>query len=362
MEKPFSESGAPFFPTQDAGSAPGQRAEFLHPAFIHSQLDDYGLKPSEFRVYCHVARRDGIEGAWSSVANMARVCRLHPQTVRKALRTLTEHRLLEREVRHGETTVYRVTPLLTWQPPNRIDEKPAETDTPVSVSESTPAKPIPGHPCETNAVKGAPLEGNPEKERIHTQRADNLPSSENEAVKTAKLESIPEDFARAEYNRMEAVGWIDGCQRPIRSWTHYLKKRWGDEQKQQERKTASRSSRPGGASLYELKTQLQVIETRIKEHEAQNEDDVTDDEHKEYSELRRKRQDLRRQISNLKLGDVVTKSTTRQPGDADCWWQDDLQDVKSALHGAVLQGDQTVVARLREIIKARESMSPQSWR
>jgi len=354
MEKPFSESGAPFFSTQDAGSAPGQRAEFPRPAFIHSQLDDYGLKPSEFRVYCHITRRDGNEGAWSSVAKMARVCRLHPQTVRRVLRTLTEHRLLEREVRHGETTVYRVTPLLAWQPPNRIDEKPAETDTPVSVSESTPAKPIPGPPCETNAVKGAPLEGNPEKERIHTPRADILPSSEEEAVVAAKQESIPEDFARAEYNRMVAVGWIDGCQRPIRSWTHYLKKRWADEQKQQERKTASRSSRPGAASPYELKIQLQAIETRIKEYDAQNEDDLTGDEREECSVLRRKRQDLLRQISNLKLADGVTKSAARQPGDSDLWWQDDLKDVKAALSGALMAGNQTAAARLREIIRARE--------
>jgi len=354
MEKPFSESGAAFFSTEGAGSVPGPRAEFLRPAFIHSQLDDFGLKPSEFRVYCHVARRDGNEGAWSSVAKMARVCRLHPQTVRRALRTLTEHRLLEREVRHGETTVYRVTPLLTWQPPNRIDEKPAETDTPVSVSESTPAKPIPGHPCETNAVKGTPLEGNPEKERIHTQRADNLPSSENEAVEAAKQESIPEDFARAEYNRMVAVGWIDGCQRPIRSWAHYLKKRWGDEQKQQERKTASRSSRPGVASMYELKTQLQVIETRIKEHPGQY-DYATPDESKEYRQLSRQRQELLLQISNRKLGDVVTKSTTRQPDDLDDWWTCPMDDLRAYIFGAKQSGDERMMKRLLEISEARKN-------
>src|SRR5205809_436624 len=73
-------------------------------AFIHSRLDDYGLSASVFRVYCHIARRAGRDGsAWPSVANIARVCRLHPQTVRKALRTLTAHHLLQSETQPGRT-------------------------------------------------------------------------------------------------------------------------------------------------------------------------------------------------------------------------------------------------------------------
>jgi DNA-binding MarR family transcriptional regulator len=86
--------------------------------FVPSKLDDYGLKPTCFRVYCHIARRDGDEGAWSSVANIARVCRIHPQTARKALRFLTARAFLTRKRRPGQTTIYRLTPQSAWQPPD----------------------------------------------------------------------------------------------------------------------------------------------------------------------------------------------------------------------------------------------------
>jgi hypothetical protein len=98
---------------------------------------------------------------------IAHVCRLHPQTVRKALRLLTTHYLLLREPRDGSTTVYRLTPASAWRPPTRIDGNPSETDTPVSVSEGGPAKTIQGHPCETNVAEGNPSEGNTKKVNPH---------------------------------------------------------------------------------------------------------------------------------------------------------------------------------------------------
>lgn len=84
--------------------------------FIPSVLDEYGLKPSVFRVYCHIARRDGGEqGAWASVASIARTCQIHPQTVRKALKFLVTEEFLTRQTRRGATTIYRLTPMYMWQ-------------------------------------------------------------------------------------------------------------------------------------------------------------------------------------------------------------------------------------------------------
>src|ERR1035437_1745527 len=71
----------------------------------------------------------------------------------------------------------------------------------------------------------APTDEEHREEGEHTQRARGLPRNEVDAVEAAKLAAIPEEFARAEFNRMEAVNWLDGCQRPVRSWPHYLKKR-----------------------------------------------------------------------------------------------------------------------------------------
>jgi hypothetical protein len=47
-----------FFP--QGNSHPAQKPDSAESrVFIQAQLDDYGLKATVFRVYCHMARRDG---------------------------------------------------------------------------------------------------------------------------------------------------------------------------------------------------------------------------------------------------------------------------------------------------------------
>jgi hypothetical protein len=116
--------------------------------FVHSRLDDYGLPASVFRVYYHLARRAGSGCAWPAVAGISTACRLHPDTVRSALRLLTAHRMLLREPRPGTTTLYRLTSASAWRPPTRIDGNTDETDTPPSVSQGGPAERIQGTPLK----------------------------------------------------------------------------------------------------------------------------------------------------------------------------------------------------------------------
>ena len=73
--------------------------------FIHGNLDDLGLPPHPFRVYCHVARRGQC---FASVATIAKTCRMNPDTVRKALKSLVQEGLLTAQYRKGETTLYAV--------------------------------------------------------------------------------------------------------------------------------------------------------------------------------------------------------------------------------------------------------------
>ena len=160
--------------------------------FVHSLLDDYGLRPPEFRVYCHMARRAGRGQAWPKVAEIARVCRLHPQTVRKALHTLTAHQLLRREPRPGTTTLYRLTAASAWRPATRIDDN-AETDRPLSGS---PVKKTQGQPYETNTVKGNPLEGYPQKEIQNPLSPPKGESVNNASVSLCHAEEIYEAYPR----------------------------------------------------------------------------------------------------------------------------------------------------------------------
>jgi DNA-binding transcriptional ArsR family regulator len=186
----FSESDA---------NAPGELrrdASEFNVVFIHSLLDDYGLPAAAFRVYCHLARRDGRDGAWSAVKGIAHVCRLHPQTVRKALRLLTTHRLVSRELRCGQTTIYRLTPASAWRPPTRIDSNQPETDTPPSILQGSPANKIEGTPYETDTAKGNPSEDNPVKE-IQTPPQ----SPKGDCVKDTGSTSSTEEELYAAYPR-----------------------------------------------------------------------------------------------------------------------------------------------------------------
>ncbi len=75
-----------------------------------------------------------------------------------------------------------------------------------------------------------PVEKRFREENQTTNIERGLPRSEEEAVAAAALSGVPENFARIEFDRMQAVGWLDGTHRPVRSWSHYIKMRWNREQ------------------------------------------------------------------------------------------------------------------------------------
>ena len=131
------------------------------PIFVHSRLDDYGLSPQEFRVYCHLARRAGKGAAFPSVREIARVCQLHPQTARRCLKVLIIHRLITREERSGTTPLYRLTPPSQWQPPTHIHGDPCETNTHPSHSSTTIPKAVQATHSEIKTDEGIPLIQNP---------------------------------------------------------------------------------------------------------------------------------------------------------------------------------------------------------
>jgi hypothetical protein len=133
--------------------------------FVHSRLDELGLTPAQFRVYGHLSRRADKSGvAWPAVANIARVCRLHPKTVRAALRALIGRSMIVPTFRAGETTCYNLTSHSEWRPFFCGGGNDAQTDTAHSEAPGRPAKRIQPHHSQNDADKGNPSEGNQLKE------------------------------------------------------------------------------------------------------------------------------------------------------------------------------------------------------
>ncbi|MCC7518212.1 MAG: helix-turn-helix domain-containing protein [Verrucomicrobiae bacterium] len=129
--------------------------------FIRSELDDYILTANQFRVYAHLARRAGTDGAWPSIKSMARTCRLHGDTVRRCLRCLRQLNLVRAQARRGATTLYILTPYSDWKKP-QSKGPPSATRGALPVTGSTPPPDTEGgtpHPGEGKVSH----EGNPEK-------------------------------------------------------------------------------------------------------------------------------------------------------------------------------------------------------
>lgn len=119
------------------------------PFMVHSELDDIGLDPHEFRVYAHAVRRANARtgepanaGAYyESVTTAAKICRMSIKKYRASIHRLVSMGLLTAAERPGRTTEYRLTPKREWR--------------------VTPAEPLPkqtGVPLpETTGVENVPL-------------------------------------------------------------------------------------------------------------------------------------------------------------------------------------------------------------
>ena len=134
--------------------------------FIPAALDDYGLAPSAFRVYCHMARRAGSDGVYfESAPRCASHCGFNIKTTRAAIKELLARRLVElTESRPGLTRAYRLTVESKWAEPYP-KEYPAQKTGRVSKRVATLPKAIPPYPTQLDTHKGNPSEGHPSKGR-----------------------------------------------------------------------------------------------------------------------------------------------------------------------------------------------------
>lgn len=102
---------------------------------VHSDLDEYGLDPYEFRIYAHIVRRTGgkLDGkCFAKLKKITEVCQMSVRKAQYALTTLCEAGLITKERRHGKTDVYRLAPKSNWKSKQEIDEirKAAKTHQP----------------------------------------------------------------------------------------------------------------------------------------------------------------------------------------------------------------------------------------
>lgn len=131
--------------------------------FIHSSLDDAGLTANEFRVLGHLSRRAGKGDAYPKIESIAKVCRIHEDTVRKCIKVLVQRRMIELQERPGRTNLYVLTHPGKWiiNPPETnggvLKQGGASNGVHPPVTEG-------GHPPETKGDEGNTRKGHTLKE------------------------------------------------------------------------------------------------------------------------------------------------------------------------------------------------------
>jgi len=128
--------------------------------FIHSELDDAGLSPAEFRVLAHLCRRAGKDGVCHpGIRSISQTCHLSRGTVVTVLESLENRKFVTTSKRHGLLTEYVITTesgiaatvSIQGTPSVSIQGTPSETDGRESVS---PTVSIQGTP--TVSIQGTP--------------------------------------------------------------------------------------------------------------------------------------------------------------------------------------------------------------
>lgn len=120
-----------------------------HKPFIPAWLDDLGLDPYAFRVFCHIYRRGEFYGSTKSAAE---TCGMDRKRLFKALAFLGEKGLISKQTRPGKTSVYIIAPV------------PKTEQLPVPQTEQEVSQKRNDHPCRKRNTKGIPFKGNPIKE------------------------------------------------------------------------------------------------------------------------------------------------------------------------------------------------------
>lgn len=184
--------------------------------FIPAALDDAGLTPAQFRIFCRICRRGDCT---ESVPRMATACGLERKTVWAAIRTLTARGMVRRVKRFGATSLLVATSPNAWAKPVP-NGSPSRLPARVAKRDATRPVCLPDNPSRLPAHKGSPFEGSPSKV-AQSAGASAKPTWEQvkaEAQRSGKPEIVAQDW----FWEMEGCGWIDANGRPVKNWPRLL--------------------------------------------------------------------------------------------------------------------------------------------
>jgi hypothetical protein len=207
------------------------------PIFLHSELDEYGLDPFEFRVYAHFCRRGSRTNIRASIGTIAKFCKMSERKAKYCIDALCAFGLIRMvKARNGEPTVYELNSKAAWIDPKYVDEarqealepdpekRPKHKDTPaphadppLHTVQTTPAPHAdpPLHTVQTTPAHSADEVTTRSYSLEVTNRNNNLLAVAEYSVNDAPAES---KTAAKEKNFEETLSaWLNGPAKRIKA-------------------------------------------------------------------------------------------------------------------------------------------------
>jgi hypothetical protein len=187
------------------------KAEIKSGIFIHSDLDESWLLPSEFRVLGHVARRAGDNGVCNAgIKSIAKICRLKEATVRIALKSLTSQSFLIPKERSGASTEYRLAPRVDWKPSNPLPKTEPLTNKGRGLKHNlSPYEKGRDYPLRNRGDEVTPIEVTPIKGNPRGASNEFIKPSIETAIAFFKQQQATQASAKKFFNHYESKNWKD---------------------------------------------------------------------------------------------------------------------------------------------------------
>lgn len=204
--------------------------------FIPAVLDDAGLSPSEFRIYCHLCRRAGRGIGFAGLRSMSTICGLTKQTVITAITSLESKGMISVTREQGEINLYRISPISAWVKLGGLKEGTVgglkDYPTQVSLLDQGGLK---------EGTKGSPFK---DISDVQASRPETFPPNEVEAVSWASTTGCTPEFIKRVWHKANGRGGRDSRDIPIRNWCSHVMTELAYEKNRVEEQKHRASSTP----------------------------------------------------------------------------------------------------------------------
>jgi hypothetical protein len=174
--------------------------------WFDTKLDDAGLSPYAFRLYCRIARRTGggKTNFFEALTNAAHACKMSERQARYAIKDLLKMRMVKcLQKMPGYPTIYALTDKADWI------HLPADADPPLHQMQATPAPDAdpPLHQMPDSPAPNAdpPLHQMPTKKNHASSSRKKTAAAEAAAATRARNDTNPLDAAAASIHSRDQI-------------------------------------------------------------------------------------------------------------------------------------------------------------